>query len=82
MLFSMFRSHRNRIYWRNGKLHIVKEETLRRQANRRIERTAAEEERIFRRDLRQWLMFYAFLVGIIFAVLIHRLYTTRKSVKR
>ena len=80
-LFSMFRTHRNRIYWRNGKLHIVKPENARRPAARRVEITAAEEERIFRRDLRQWLMFYAFLFGIIIAVLIHRFYSTRKSIK-
>ena len=81
MLFSIFRSHRNRFYWRNGKLHIVKAEQLRLEGQpSRL--TAAQQEKIFRRDLRQWAIFYSMLVCLIVALLIHRLHTNRQMPKQ
>jgi hypothetical protein len=73
----MFRSHRNRIFWRNGKLHIIKQTPQRTGVNsQRL--TAAQEEHAFKRDIRQWLIFYSMLVAIIAGILIHRMYANRK----
>lgn len=74
MLFSIFRSHRNRFYWRNGKLHFVKQNHQ--QNQRRI--SLAEERQIFRQNIRQWFIFYGVLASIIIAILIHRLYFRQK----
>lgn len=77
MLFSIFRSHRNRFYWRDGKLHFVKQNP---QLNQRP-RTPAEEQQAFRQNIKQWFIFYSVLACIIIAVLIHRLYFRQKVSK-
>lgn len=74
MLFSMFRSHRNRFVWRNGQLHIIKENRIRREIL-----TEEQEEREFQRDIRQWLIFYGVLISIIIAMVIHQIYSRRKT---
>jgi hypothetical protein len=72
MIFSIFRSHRNRFYWRNGKLHFVKQNLH----QRRI--TPEEEQKAFRHNIRQWFIFYSILASIIVAILLHRLNKRQK----
>lgn len=81
MLFSIFRSHRNRIYWRNGKLHIIKANHPR-IGGQPSRLTPEQEDHAFRRDLRQWAIFYSMLVCIIVAILIRRLYSNRQMAKQ
>ena len=80
MMFSLFRSHRDRIYWHDGQFHIVKENPVRRR-ERRAPLTSAQEQESFRRDIRQWLIFYSILACIILALLIHRLNSNRQLPK-
>ena len=77
MIFSVFRSHRNRFYWRNGQLHVVRDNS-RQQLNQRPISETQEEEEEFRRDIRQWIIFYSVLICIIIAIVIHRVYSNRK----
>jgi hypothetical protein len=75
-MLSIFRSQRNRFYWRNGKLHFINQNQLQQQQRRR--RTPEEERQAFRQSIRQWFIFYSILACIIIAVLIHRLYFRQK----
>jgi hypothetical protein len=77
MLFSIFRSHRNRFYWRNGKLHFVKQN---RQQHQRI-LTPAQEQQSFKENIRQWFIFYSVFVSIIIAIVIYRLNSHQKTSK-
>ncbi len=74
MMFSIFRSHRNRFYWRNGKLHFVKQNQQPHQ--RRI--TPEEEQQAFKHNIRQWFIFYGILASIIIAILLYRLNKRQK----
>ncbi len=80
MIFSIFRSHRNRFYWRNGKLHFVKQ-NRQQQHQRQIRMTPAEEQQVFNQNIRQWFIFYSILACVIVAILIHRLYFRQKVSK-
>lgn len=75
MIFSMFRSHRNRIYWRNGKLHFIEHNP---QQQNQLQLTSAQREQEYRYNIRQWFIFYGIFVSIIVAILVHRLYSQRK----
>jgi len=79
MMFSIFRSHRNRFYWRNGKLHFVKH-PQQQQAQRRLTRT--EERQRYNHNIRQWFIFYGVFISIIIAVLVHRLYSRQKQLNQ
>ncbi|CAF0773450.1 unnamed protein product [Rotaria sordida] len=79
MMFSIFRSHRNQFYWRNGKLHFTKQSLRQQQQQHQIPLTALQEERLFRQNIRQWFIFYSVLTCIIISILIHRLYSRQKS---
>ncbi len=79
MIFSIFRSHRNRFYWRDGKLHFVKQNRRQQQHQRRL--TPAEEQQAFNQNIRQWFIFYSVLACMIVAILIHRLYFRQKISK-
>ncbi|CAF0719184.1 unnamed protein product [Rotaria sp. Silwood1] len=76
MIFSIFRSHRNRFYWRNGKLHFTKRNPQ--QQQHQIPLTPLQEEQLFRQNIRQWFIFYSILTCIIISILIHRLYSRQK----
>lgn len=78
MIFSIFRSHRNRFYWRDGKLHFVKQN---RQQQHLRQKTPAEEQQAFRQNIRQWFIFYSIFLCVIIAILIHRLYLRQKVSK-
>jgi hypothetical protein len=78
MIFSIFRSHRNRFYWRDGKLHFVKQNQLRQQQLRRRPITPEEEKQAFRNNIRQWFIFYGILASMIIAILLHRLNKQQK----
>lgn len=77
MMFSIFRSHRNRFYWQNGKLHFVKHNQQQQQPQRRL--TPIEKRQRFNDNIRQWFIFYGVLISIIIAILIHRLYSRQKQ---
>jgi hypothetical protein len=79
MMFSIFRSHRNRFYWRNGKLHFVKPNLRQQQQQHQIQLTPLQEQQSFRQNIRQWLIFYSILASIIIAILIYRLRVPRKT---
>ena len=81
MLFSIFRSHRNRFYWRNGKLHFVKQNQLRQNQLRQRPITPEEERQAFRNNIRQWFIFYSILASVIIAILVHRLNNHQKLSK-
>ena len=79
MMFSIFRSHRNRFYWQNGKLHFVKanrRQQQQQQGERRM--TPQEEQQAFKQNIRQWAIFYGVLMSIIIAILIRRLIIDRR----
>lgn len=79
MMFSIFRSHRNRFYWQNGKLHFVKNNRRQQQGQRQGRRmTPQEEQQAFQHNIRQWVIFYGILMSIIFAILIRRLIIDRR----
>ncbi|CAF2354929.1 unnamed protein product [Rotaria sp. Silwood2] len=78
MMFSIFRSHRNRFYWRNGKLHFTKRDP-RQQQQYQVPLTPLQEQQLFRQNIRQWFIFYSILIGIIISILIHRLYSRHKT---
>jgi hypothetical protein len=80
MLFSIFRSHRNRFYWRNGKLHFVKQNRQQQQRHQTIF-TPEQEQLSFKENIRQWLIFYSVLVSIILAIVIYRLNFHQKTSK-
>jgi hypothetical protein len=77
MIFSIFRSHRNRFYWRDGKLYFIKQNQQQHQHQRRGI-TPAEEQQDFQQNIRQWFIFYSILACIIISILIHRLYFRQK----
>ncbi|CAF1420562.1 unnamed protein product [Adineta steineri] len=79
MMFSIFRSHRNRFYWRDGKLHFRKQNPQQQGQNQR-RLTPAEERQSFQNNIRQWLIFYGVLASIIIAILIYRLNNRQKKV--
>jgi hypothetical protein len=81
MMFSIFRSHRNRFYWRNGKLYFIKQNRQQQQQQHQRISTPAEEQETFRQNIRQWFMFYSVLACIILAILIHRLCFQKKVPK-
>lgn len=81
MLFSIFRSHRNRFYWRNGKLHFVKQNRQQQQQHQSGLTPAEEQERSFKESIRQWLIFYSVLATIIIAIVIYRLNFRQKIPK-
>ena len=78
MMFSIFRSHRNRFYWRDGKLHFVKQNQLQQQQQNQRILTPTEEQESFRQNVRQWFIFYSVLACMILAILIHRLFFRKK----
>lgn len=77
MMFSIFRSHRNRFYWRDGKLHFVKANRRQQQQGER-RMTPQEEQQAFKQNIRQWMIFYGVLMSIIIAILIRRLIIDRR----
>lgn len=80
MMFSIFRSHRNRFYWQNGKLHFVKQnrQQIQGQQRRRRQMTPQEEQQEYQHNIRQWFIFYGILLSVIIAVLIRRIIIDRK----
>ncbi|UJR26489.1 hypothetical protein I4U23_007816 [Adineta vaga] len=84
MMFSIFRSHRNRFYWRDGKLHFVKQNRQLQQQKyhhdlRKRKLTRAEEQQSFKHSMRQWFIFYSVLATIIIAILLYRLNVRPKT---
>ena len=78
MMFSIFRSHRNRFYWRDGKLHFVKQNRQLVQGQQRRRMTVQEEQQAYKHNIRQWFIFYGILLSIIMAILIRRIIVDRK----
>ncbi|CAF1597563.1 unnamed protein product [Adineta ricciae] len=78
MMFSIFRSHRNRFYWRNGKLYFVKQNRQQQQQQQGQDhpharrQTREEEQQSFNQTIRQWFIFYGVLATIIVAILLYR----------
>jgi len=77
MMFSIFRSHRNRFYWQNGKLHFVKRNRQLIQGQQRRRLTPQEEQQDYQHNIRQWIIFYGLLLSVIIAVLIRRVIIDR-----
>ena len=75
MVFSIFRSHRTRFYWRNRKLHFLKQQRPQRQ----MTSTSLQEERLRVQNIRQWFIFYSIFICIIIGIVIYRFYALRET---